>query len=102
MKTKTFLFIFMVFFILSLHFSWAEEPENYCKHKESWSEWDALVAKYPDDMDTQMLHALRIGLCLKVEQGSIAFDMATDLFNRAHDMVINKRKAEQNSKLKDS
>ena len=102
MKTKTFLFIFMVFFILSLQFSWAEEPENYCKHKEAWSEWDALVAKCPDDMDLQMLHALRIGLCLKIEQGSIAFDMATDLFNRDHDMVIKKRQAEQNNELKDS
>jgi hypothetical protein len=76
----------------------AEETENYCKDKESWKEWDALVQKYPNDSDIQTLHALRIGLCIKIERGSITFQQANDLFNRAHEMVIRKKRSEQKKK----
>jgi len=48
-----------------------------------------------NDDDIQTLHALRVGLCLKIEQGSITFEQATDIFNRAHDMVIEKKKSDQ-------
>jgi hypothetical protein len=76
----------------------AEEAENYCKDKESWKEWDMLVQKYPNDSDIQTLHALRIGLCIKIERGSITFQQANDIFNRAHEMVIKKKKSEQKKK----
>ena len=74
------------------------EPHNYCKDPSSWKEWNELVAKYPNDMDIQTLHALRLGLCLKIERGSITFQEATDLFNRAHEMVIQKKFYEQKKK----
>ncbi|MFC1896669.1 hypothetical protein ACFL0Q_08460 [Thermodesulfobacteriota bacterium] len=70
------------------------EQENYCKDPRTWGEWDALVAKYPDDMDVQALHALRIGLCMKIEQGSISLQEAIQLFDRAHKTVIRKRQQE--------
>ena len=76
----------------------AEETENYCKDKESWKEWDMLVQKYPNDSDIQTLHALRIGLCIKIERGSITFQQASDIFNRAHEMVIKKKTSEQKKK----
>ena len=76
----------------------AEESENYCNDKESWKEWDELVQKYPNDSDIQTLHALRIGLCIKIERGSITFQQANDLFNRAHEMVIRKKRSEQKKK----
>jgi hypothetical protein len=72
------------------------EPDNYCKDKKSWAEWDSLVQKYPLDPDVQILHALRIGFCMKIEQGSISFEMARDLFSRAHQMVIQKKFYKQN------
>jgi hypothetical protein len=74
--------------------------ENYCKDPESWKEWDLLVAKHPNDMDVQMLHALRIGLCAKIEQGSITFEQANDIMNGARDAVIHKKKKRE-EKLKD-
>jgi len=80
-------------FLCSLGFT--EEPANHCLDKESWKEWDALAQKYPDDENLQALHALRLGLCLKIEQGSITFEMANDIFNRAHEMVIQKAKSER-------
>jgi len=76
----------------------AEEAENYCKDKQSWEEWDRLVQKYPNDLDVQTLHALRIGLYIKIDRGSITFQQANDIFNRSHEMVIKKKKSEQKKK----
>jgi hypothetical protein len=88
-----------IILVLALTFSFSpgltEEPTNYCLDKESWKEWDALVKKHPNDEEVQTLHALRLGLCVKVEQGSITFEQATDIFNRAHEMVIQNAKSER-------
>jgi hypothetical protein len=53
------------------------ESENYCHDEKSWKEWDALIEKNPNDMEVQALHALRIGLCTKVDRGGITLDQAT-------------------------
>ncbi len=95
---KTVGLILMSALVLSYSHGFTEEPTNYCLDKESWKEWDELVQKYPNDEDIQILHALRIGLCTKIERGSITFEQANDMFNRAHDMVIEKKKAEQKKK----
>jgi len=88
--------ILALLFPCSLGFT--EEQENYCLDKESWKEWDGLVQKYPNDENVQTLHALRVGLCLKIKQGSITFEMARDIFNRAHDMVIQNAESERERK----
>ena len=72
--------------------------DNYCHDQEAWKDWDALVRKYPDDSDLQALHALRIGLCVKIDQGSISLDDAIDIFNKAHDSVIEKAKKKKQEK----
>jgi len=38
-------------------------------------------------MDIQMLHAVRIGFCKKVEDGSIDFETARDVFNKLYNTV---------------
>ena len=78
------------------------EPTNYCKDEASWAEWNALVAKKPGDDNVQTLHALRIGLCVKVEQGSISVERATILFERARTIIIEqiKKEAEQDTRNK--
>lgn len=43
----------------------------------------------------QTLHALRVGLCVKIEQGSITLRDAIDLFDRAHNTVLQKKLAKQ-------
>jgi len=95
MINKTVGLILISVLVLSYSHGFTEEPTNYCLKKESWKKWEALVQKYPDDDDIQTLHALRVGLCLKIERGSITFEQATDIFNRAHDMVIEKKKSDQ-------
>ena len=90
--------ILLLGLVFSSSLAYTEEQENYCLDKESWKEWGALVKKYPNDKDVQTLHAIRLGLCLKVEQGSITFEQATDIFNRAHDMVIQNAESERERK----
>ena len=90
--------ILVLALVFSCSLGFTEEPTNYCLDKESWKKWDALVQKYPNDENLQALYGLRLGLCLKIEQGSITFEMARDIFNRAHDMVIQKAKSERERK----
>jgi len=69
--------------------------ENYCKDPKSWKEWDALVKKYPTDMDIQFLHALRLGLCAKIERGDLTLNQAIEIFDRYHGAVIKNKNGEK-------
>ena len=71
------------------------ESENYCHDAKSWQEWDRLIEKNPNDMEVQALHALRIGLCAKVDKGGITLDQATEIFESAREAIIQKRKEDQ-------
>ena len=41
--------------MLSFQLSFAAEQKNYCNDSKSWKEWDALIEKYPNDEDVQIL-----------------------------------------------
>jgi hypothetical protein len=84
-----FLSLFLIFTVHSVSFA---ESENYCHDDKSWKVWDALVEKNPNDMEVQALHALRIGLCAKVDRGGITLDQATEIFESAREAIIQKRK----------
>ena len=45
-------------------------------------------------MDIQTLHALRLGLCAKVQRGDISVQQATDIFEKARNAIIDKKKVE--------
>jgi hypothetical protein len=76
------------------------ESENYCNDEKSWKEWDALIEKNPNDMEVQALHALRIGLCAKVDRGGITLDQATEIFESAREAIIEKRELDEKQKNK--
>ena len=84
--------LFLIFVVQSVSFA---ESENYCHDKESWKEWDTLVEKNPNDMEVQALHALRIGLCVKVDKGQITLEQATQIFESAREAIIEKRKMDE-------
>jgi len=67
-------------------------PDNYCHDQKGWEQWEDLIKKFPNDMDLQALHALRIGLCTNIEKGSIRLEDAIDIFDKAHNAVIEKAK----------
>jgi hypothetical protein len=81
--------------IFAIYSASSAEPENYCHDQKSWEEWDALVEKNPNDMEVQTLHALRIGLCAKVDKGQITLNQATEIFESAREAIIQKRKDDQ-------
>ena len=55
--------------IFALYNAPVADYENYCHDDKSWAEWDRIIERNPNDMEVQALHALRIGLCAKVDRG---------------------------------
>jgi hypothetical protein len=96
---NTYLVLLLIFtlFIANLP---ATAAEDYCSDPESWEEWEELVEKYPNDSDVQALHALRIGLCLKVERGDLTVEQGTDIFEKALKAILEKKKAETGTRAR--
>jgi len=69
--------------------------ENYCHDPEAEAQWQALLAKNPKDMELQALHALRIGICIKVDQGVLTLDEGTEIFEKARAALIGQREDEK-------
>jgi hypothetical protein len=90
--TKLFSTLFLVLAFNSPSYA---EPTNYCRDEKSWREWDAIIEKNPDDTELQALHALRIGLCVKVDRGGITIEQDTEIFESAREAIIQKRKEDQ-------
>ena len=90
---NTYLILLLIFTLFVANLP-AIAAEDYCSDPESWGEWEELVEKYPNDSDIQTLHALRIGLCLKVERGDLTVEQGTDIFEKARRAILEKKKAE--------
>jgi hypothetical protein len=75
-----------------------QEEKNNCHDPAAWADWNERVTKYPDDKELQVLHALWIGLCVKVEKGEISFDDAMATFENARNALIQKRREERREK----
>ncbi len=87
-------YIIILFILLAISITaFAEDQQlNYCHDPESSENWEELAKKHPDNMDLQLLHAVRIGLCKKVDDGTISFQNASRIFNRLHIQLIEKSK----------
>jgi hypothetical protein len=71
------------------------EEENYCHDPDAEAEWQEMVTKYPDDFKVQTLHALRIGLCAKVDAGHITLQQAIGVFEALRGVMVDKAFQEQ-------
>ena len=91
MTTKKLYLIVILFFYTALRSQLVSATENYCKDQESWKQWDALIQKYPDDLDIQALHALRLGLCAKIERGDFTVEDSTIIFERTREAILEKK-----------
>lgn len=94
------LIIITVFGMLLISCTINADETNYCYDLESNQQWDILIQKYPYDMELAALHALRIGLCYKVEKGDISLDQATDIFENVRMQLIGKQKQKGLTKKK--
>ena len=97
---KKLIFILILLFITTI--SYSAEYENFCHDHESWTDWDKLALKHPHDMDIQLLHAVRIGFCKKIEDGSISIETAVEAFDHLMKTVKEKtiKETEQRKKNK--
>ena len=84
----------MILLFSSLPLS-AEDDPTFCKNPQAWDHINAMVEKNPNDIPLQILHALKIGLCVKIEQNSISSPEAVHLFNDMVDTMAEKRGAEE-------
>jgi hypothetical protein len=57
---------------------------------------EELAKEYPKDIPLQIMHALRIGLCTKIEQGTITYEEAVALMN---DMMENLKAQREEQEL---
>jgi hypothetical protein len=75
-----------------------QEQENNCQDPGAWADWEARVAQHPTDTELQVLHALWIGLCVKVDRGDLTLEEAIAAFEGARETLIQKRWEERREK----
>ncbi|MBT7211285.1 MAG: hypothetical protein HN862_07685 [Candidatus Scalindua sp.] len=63
--------------------------ENFCNEPDANLQWESLILEYPDDMQIHTLHALRIGLCFKVNRGDLTDGQTTEIFENMKRALIN-------------
>ncbi len=79
-----------------------ESEGKYSKLKETAMEWEAIIQKYPKDLQLHALHALRVGLYFKVERGDITVDEAPKIFENMRMLLINTKEIQKEKELEDS
>lgn len=78
MKKIFFVIVLSIFLLANAIYA---EDTNFCNDPKINAKWEAEIKKNPFDIQLQTLHALRLGLCIKVEKGDITVEQATKIFN---------------------
>jgi len=60
---------------------------SYC-HGEEEQVWNNIIKNDPYNMSVQELHAIWLGLCIKVEKHQLTTNQAEDIFHKAKNKVI--------------
>jgi hypothetical protein len=67
---------------------------NFCNDPNDNMQWEALIQETPGDMQIHALHALRVGLCIKVNRGDLTVDLATEIFENMKSALISANEME--------
>ncbi len=89
-KTITILTLSIFLFSYSLN----AEEKNYCEDSDTNMQWEALIQEHPEDMQIHALHALRLGLCFKVDRGDLSVSQATEVFESMRSALIDAKARE--------
>jgi len=81
--------------LLFLSFPVLADDLSFCTDLQELENLESIAKKYPNDIPVQILHALRIGLCVKINQNSITTTEAIHLYNDMLDTLINKSGEEE-------
>ena len=68
---------------------WASD-ETYCDEVANWQDWEERITKSPNDIALQTLHALWMGLCVKVQRHELSVDKADDIFEQVRRGLVRK------------
>ena len=98
MKYKRIIIILALSFLLCPYSLNAEE-KNYCEEADANIKWEALIQKNPDNIQFHTLHALRLGLCFKVDRGDLTVNQATEIFENMRSALINEMANEMEKEL---
>jgi hypothetical protein len=66
------------------------DDSKFCNDPPHWEHFNSMVANDPDNIPLQILHALKIGLCIKIDQNSISTQEAIRLFTDMLNTLIDK------------
>jgi len=69
----------------------ADEAKKFCNDPKTWEHFSSIIEAKPDDIPLQILHALKIGLCVKIQDNSITTNEAIQLFNDMVDTAANNK-----------
>jgi hypothetical protein len=97
-KTITILTLSILLFSYILN---AEET-NYCNDPDTNMQWEAMAQEHSDDLQIQALHALRLGLCFKVDRGDLTVDQATEIFENMRSALIDAKVRDMEEELEES
>jgi hypothetical protein len=73
----------------------SEERAVYCEDAAVIADWAKRAEEMPNDPAIQTLHALWLGLCAKVKDGSIDTQLAIELFERERARQVERRFTEE-------
>ena len=73
---------------------------TYCEDEGTRRDWEERTTNNPDDSDLQTLHALWLGLCVKIQREGLAVDQATDMFERMRQRLIEQRREQSTAEPK--
>ncbi len=59
-----------------------------CEDPDTNLQWERLIQELPDDMQVHTLHALKLGLSLKVERGDLTASQASELFDKIRNTLM--------------
>lgn len=88
----------LVFLLLSSPLYAAEKEKTYCDDPTVWVDWHEKASNQAGNLDFQTLHALWIGLCTKVGNGTLTDEEADMLFEKARTTLMHKQQEEQQQK----
>ncbi len=75
------------------------KEDNYCETPYTNLQWETLIQEFPEDMQIQSLHALKLGLCLKVDKGDLTVSQAIEIFNNMKNAFNNEKMKNKEKEL---
>ena len=99
-QTKIIAILILSFLLCS--YSLNAEEKNYCEDTDANIQWEVLIQNNPDNIQFHALHALRLGLCFKVDRGDLTVDQATEIFEKMRSTLFNEMANEMEKELNDS